>query len=90
MKSSVVKETRPRRATMDQLRYVPAPTEDAEPDVLPFPQLGEQRQDWRRTIEAVENLMAKLEDDVSKLADEMEADILPFVSSDDDWPPPAA
>lgn len=75
---------------MDQLRYVPAPTDDAEPDVLPFPRLTQQREDWRRTIQAVENLMAKIEDDVSKLAEEMEADILPFVSGEDDWPPTAA
>lgn len=75
---------------MDQLRYVPAPTDEAEPDVLPFPMLRERRDDWRRTIKAVEDLMARIEDDVSRLAEEMEADILPFVRNEDDWPPTAA
>jgi hypothetical protein len=75
---------------MDQLRYVPAPADDSDPEVLPFPMLAERQDDWKQTIRAVENLMAKIEDDVSRLADEMEAEILPFVRDEDDWPPSAA
>ncbi|HEB61297.1 MAG TPA: hypothetical protein ENJ06_05675 [Phycisphaeraceae bacterium] len=77
---------------MERLRLVkPTMEDDAEPAVIPFPNVAPEADTWRKNIRDIENLMADIEKDVAHIIEELETDTLPFVIEDEnDWPPRAA